>query len=528
MMRKYIFTLNEVFDIHNLILESFEDAIEKFADEPMIEYDQAKSYVDQFKVLRVSKPKAMFDNIRGVTVPVNIRHDITAYKSFDQLKKVIDHINQTVQDKSKTAKLELEIKGDKVFDSDKFAVYYMDSKEKCQAYLWNKELSGIRYKHCIGWVDTSNQFGNYNKTKDFTIYLVQDKVATRRELDTGEYEPPFKDKWHMSVVMVRDKGGLEYQISNADNPGGESIGSWENILKQCPRLSVLDKNIFKVRSGEVEKNWLDDITSPLSDLEYKQLEYHFKAEYINTKCNIDFQLTDQQFILSPDALKQVYIGLMIPLSDKQLESIRDNEKLLKWYFVNLTRKWGHVLSRENVVFDEKFVNSLESRFEKITIEGNVNQNDLVTYINKYLKLSPLNLDLLKRYQPKLFEMYGEIMKKWYAEIGNNAADDNKFYWYVVNGNPEEYAHLIGSRLSTGKLVNNANLLYLRNKFPDMFKNYAKYLLQGMIVPGGESAVVYIYNHIELFSDTIKQLQNDKEIVNDEISNKNLQKLIAKM
>ena len=103
-MRKYVCTLDEVLDEYNMIFENFDTAIEKFASEPFVEEEDARRYVEEFKKYRVSKPKALFDEIPGVNVPANQCQDILAYKTFKELKKVIDHVDQNVQNKEKKAK----------------------------------------------------------------------------------------------------------------------------------------------------------------------------------------------------------------------------------------------------------------------------------------------------------------------------------------------------------------------------------------------------------------------------------------
>ena len=89
-MKKLVCSFDELLESENLILESFETAINKFAAQPFMNRADVVGYVEDFKKFRGAPPKSMKDEIPGVSVPVERRHDISSYKSFKELKKVVD------------------------------------------------------------------------------------------------------------------------------------------------------------------------------------------------------------------------------------------------------------------------------------------------------------------------------------------------------------------------------------------------------------------------------------------------------
>ena len=411
------------------------------------------------------------------------------------------------------------MKGDKVFSDNIFDVFWLKDKSKCQALLNDSEMTGAKYTHCIGWYD-SNQYDDYNN-QGFTMYAIIHKPSMAKELENGTYVKPYADKWHMCIMMVRPYNGArttdgkQYQVSDANNPGEDPRGNWDDMVGYNQYLSTLDNSsIIPRQDGDTPKHWLADTKEPFEDLEYKELSYNEKEDYIATLCNIKFQLTDMQFKHTPTKLKHAYIGKQIPLSDSQLETLKDDQRELKWYFVNLTRRWGHFL-KDSLPTD--VINDIESKFDKITIEGEPAE-DIHDYIIDHLYLSPLNIDLLQRYSPKTFEMYQAIMSAWFKQNPIIPAKDNKFFWQVFGGK-EGFEKMLWVRMVTGRFINRQLLTYAKNNVKQMYLDYTQRILNGTLLlyeisdtgAATEMEVArYLYKNINIFDEALKYFASHKD------------------
>lgn len=435
-----------ILSLYNLV-EDFKSQKKKFIEQGNDE-EIVDKYLTDFREIKDKKFKELEKaDLEGLNVEKGPgRYDIDRYKTFKELELVVDFMSG--QRKFGSANFEdIKVDGKPIFEDDAVEIYYAPNKQSCVEYKGNKP-----YSWCIARSDSSNMFMRYRTNqKRPSFYFVKRKNVTNQEFDywnnSGEdFTGTFRDKYHFFVVQVLNNGG--YIVTSAMNDGDKEM-TWDEILQIAPEL-IGKQDYFQSKpltDTEIEK--YEKYKKGLSDEEFIKLPYVEKEYYIDTAIDLNNKLSDKQFSILPDDLKNKYINLGLELSPTQLNIIKDNKKLMNRY-----------IEVFNEVFKEKYI----KKNQALNAFGTSNK----------IVLNPSHYRFLNDENKKFFDDY-------YSKVINKDVD-----MMIENLNMfgDQYIMItIGNINNIGKsneiTVSNPNLSFLKKFVPiekiKRSKNYTKYL-----------------------------------------------------
>lgn len=275
----------------------------------------------------------------NITMPVgDKRKDILQYKHFEQLETIINEVSRLKNVGSQNYE-EIIVDGKPIFHNNDVEIYYADTPRACIQYKGK-----YNYSWCIARNDSGNMFYTYRlKPHEPAFYFVKRILATKMEFDNWNGE--FKDKYHFFVIQIinnpnyyNDNDTNNYTVTSANNDGDKQM-SWNDILKIAPELNGL-KNKFKPKPlSPKEREKIELYKNGLSDDDFAKLPYKEKEYYMDVYVTGGQRvLTDEQFRVLPDELKNKYIGFGIGLTDNQYEIIKGNKKLVDRYLDIIDKK----------------------------------------------------------------------------------------------------------------------------------------------------------------------------------------------
>jgi len=318
-----------------IFLEGFNEKKQQFISQG-IEEVIVDRYLDWFKEIKDKNYKQLRDNIHGVTVPENKRNDIDAYPDFHQLEILVDYVRGQVDVKGAQFK-EIKVDAEPIFQNDKVQIFYADTPRACITYKGN-----IPYSWCVARSDSSNLFYAYRyKQHEPAFYFVKSKERTQKEFqfwnsEGNKFTGQFKDKYHFIVIQVilgaksNDLNAKQYVVTSAMNDGDIPM-SWNEILRIMPELSGLESKIAHVPISDEDRAFYNKYKYGISDEDFAKLDYAQKSKFMDVFVGLDEGLSDNQFAVLPNDLKNKYIGFSVGLTDEQYKLIESDRKLLKRY-----------------------------------------------------------------------------------------------------------------------------------------------------------------------------------------------------
>lgn len=341
-MRKLLITEEDkrhILSLYNLV-EDFKSQRLKFMDQG---YDEqiVNKYLNDFREIKDKKYKEAANiEMQNLNVPKgNDRFNIDSYKTFKELEMLVDYVSgqRNVGEANFT---DIKVDGKPIFENDSVEIYFAPNKQSCIEYKGDKP-----YSWCISRADASNMYTRYRMTtEEPSFYFVKRKKEMEKEFahwDKNEFKGSFVDKWHFFVLQVLNKSykrkdgilslsnpNKEYVITSANNDG-EINTNWDGVLKVAPELDGLRGYFKNVPLTDVEKEKFEMFDKGISDEQYSKLPYSEKLYYMDVAVDNYRPLSDSKFINSPDDIKNKYINFGFNLTDAQLNSIKDNSKLMK-------------------------------------------------------------------------------------------------------------------------------------------------------------------------------------------------------
>lgn len=400
---KYIKDKKEFLDFK--INENFKTQTIKFNTQG-IDKETIDTYMGYFREIKDKKYKQLFDNIDGVNIPNDRRIDVDAYKTFNELKTIVDYVRGQVNIKPKKSE-EIEVDGKPLFSNDIVEIYYADSPRTCVKYKGN-----VPYSWCISRPDSSNMYYKYRLGEDVpTFYFIKIKDRTQKELQNigddiyghfdGHFDNVIKDKYHFFIVQVlqnadiNNKTQQQYVVTSAINDG-ENKMSWDDILIIEPRLNGLQYLFNPVPLKDEEKS--EEFKKGISDEEYSKLSYEQKRLYIDIYVRGTKLLTDKQFFDTPQDLKNYYVGFGYGLSNNQLDFVKTDKNLYK-RFLQVTKRFiegcieyskkieGGIHINQLKSIDEellkRFINSLDEKDIENLLKYSPTKEEIKKLIEKY-------------------------------------------------------------------------------------------------------------------------------------------------
>jgi hypothetical protein len=334
-MRKFIINEEErvhILSLYNLI-EDFKSQKKKFIEQG---YDESivDRYLNNFREIKDKKYReAEKAEIENLNVPKGItRFNIDNYKTFKELEMLVDYVSGQ-RNVGNANFNDIKVNGKPIFENNDVEIYYAPNKQSCIEYKGDKP-----YSWCISRGDSSNMYYRYRMGgEEPSFYFVKRKKAMEQEFanwNTQEFKGNFLDKWHFFVIQVLNKNSKNgsvynpsksYIITSANNDGDIKT-NWEGVLKIAPELQGLKEYFKNIPLTDMEKEKFEKFKKGISDEEFSKLSYSEKIYYIDS---VDKKISDNKFTNLPNDLKNKYINLGFNLSDKQIELIKNDSKLIK-------------------------------------------------------------------------------------------------------------------------------------------------------------------------------------------------------
>lgn len=335
-----------------ILLENFKSQKQRFIQQG-IEPQIVKDYFEKFKHIKDKKYKELKDEIKGVSVSADRRHDIDAYKDFHDLERVVDYVGGQRSVATAMNGEDIEVDGKPVYEDDNFEVYYADSPRACIKYKGK-----MPYSWCVARSDSSNMFYTYRfKPYEPAFYFVKDKKATDDEfklMNVGKslVSGEFRNKYHFFVIQVPKNADSEnneqkqYIVTSAKNDGDEQM-SWEEILKINPKLNPIKEVLEPKPFTDEERGQHKRFKNGIDDSEFEKLSYEEKRTYLDIYPTIGKPITPRQFKALPKDLMNLYVSFGIGLTDEQDEYVKTLPKIYKRYKQITHRKYDEYMSKES-------------------------------------------------------------------------------------------------------------------------------------------------------------------------------------
>ena len=231
--------------LKEFILSEFSDKILKQMlglykqQKPNLDDEQILYYVKRFDQIKSALKKKVEDKDPTVLalLPRDLKSDdslkknfyleITRYKRFDALEKLIDGAFSKAQAKKEKEELvnSAEADADKIYDKDNLEIYRGDAEHKCIKYGKNQY-----YSWCIARTQGSMYSGYRFQGvggKSRMFYFVFDRTRPDRK-DGGRFDDPY----HAVVIHAMENG--EYAVTDATNMGDKGAATWDDVIKLLP------------------------------------------------------------------------------------------------------------------------------------------------------------------------------------------------------------------------------------------------------------------------------------------------------
>jgi hypothetical protein len=391
-----------------LINEDFKSQLNNFVRQG---YDNniVKDYIEKFKYIRDKKFQELYDDKIEISVPLNKRNDIDAYKKFHELETIVDYVSGQRQGVSTLGKENnIEVDAKPIYEDDNYIVYYADTPRACIKYKGN-----IPYSWCVARSDSSNMFYTYRfKPYQPAFYFIKNKKLSEKEfgvwnMTKNVFKGEFKYPYHFFVIQVpknvnKDNNeSNQYIVTSANNDGDKQM-SLNDIIKITKPLT--ETNLKKILTPkpltDEESKKIKKFKNGISDYEFEKLTYEEKRDYLDIYPTIARPITDKQFKALPKDLLNLYVSFGIGLSEEQYNHIKNDKSLLKRYQQISKRKLDEYFSKENdydrrqlkmsytelIVLDEtdikKYLETIsEQEKNRFVIENGI---DKFEFLTKYL------------------------------------------------------------------------------------------------------------------------------------------------
>jgi hypothetical protein len=391
-----------------LINEDFKSQLNNFVRQG---YDNniVKDYIEKFKYIRDKKFQELYDDKIEISVPLNKRNDIDAYKKFHELETIVDYVSGQRQGVSTLGKENnIEVDAKPIYEDDNYIVYYADTPRACIKYKGN-----IPYSWCVARSDSSNMFYTYRfKPYQPAFYFIKNKKLSEKEfgvwnMTKNVFKGEFKYPYHFFVIQVpknvnKDNNeSNQYIVTSANNDGDKQM-SLNDIIKITKPLT--ETNLKKILTPKPltyeESKKIKKFKNGISDYEFEKLTYEEKRDYLDIYPTIARPITDKQFKALPKDLLNLYVSFGIGLSEEQYNHIKNDKSLLKRYQQISKRKLDEYFSKENdydrrqlkmsytelIVLDEtdikKYLETIsEQEKNRFVIENGI---DKFEFLTKYL------------------------------------------------------------------------------------------------------------------------------------------------
>jgi hypothetical protein len=317
-----------------ILTEDYKSSKQRFISQNFDE-KTVDDYIEKFKDI-VQKYPDLLSKI-NISVPINQRKSIDSYKDFRELEQLVDYVKGQKDLEGTALGSTLEIDGKPIFKNNKVEIFYADSPRACIKYKGN-----IPYSWCVSRGDSSNMFYGYRYTDlEPAFYFVKIIDRTNKEFGLWNlvkvgFSGNFNDKYHFFVIQVikgaeiGNNTNKQYVVTSADNDGDKSM-SWNDIIGIAPELNGLEKVFIHKPISDEDRKYYERFKRGISDEEFSKLTYGEKSRYLDIAPYNRVKITDKQFELLPDDLKNKVIGMGISLSEGQYELIKANNKLIKRY-----------------------------------------------------------------------------------------------------------------------------------------------------------------------------------------------------
>jgi hypothetical protein len=405
------------------------------------------SYLERYKNIKASK--YLKDEIQ-INVQPNDRNNIDKFKDFHDLEVLVDYVENKInldkQDKtlkkSYRSDNEIETDGEPVYKDSELEILYADSPRACIKYKGD-----FPYNWCVSADTGGNMYSTYRfKEQEPAFYFVKQLKKIDKELNENpDFPTEILDKYHFFVIQVfknvkmGDLNSKYYYVTSALNDGDVQM-SWNEIIEKAPILKGKQEFFKDVPHSETEKADYQRFKNGIDDEEFKGLSVEEKRKYLDIYVSQEKLLSDEQFFSMPKSLKKLYIGFGVPISEEQLEYIKNNADLLKYYNIVLKRRL------------EKSDEGVNVRF-KVNEVLYVYENQLGSdkfYVRYVMVLLKNNIQPSENIQLEAVKKYGfaiEYIKNPSEEVKLAAVEENGFVIEYIE-NPSEKVQLAAVKQSS--------------------------------------------------------------------------------
>ena len=314
------------------------------------------NYISKFDLIRKRKDKELFADIPNITVPKAQRNDITAYRDFHDLERVVDYIKGQKQIEPTQASTS---EATPIYQDNNLSVYKGTTPQECINIR-----GGYPYTWCVAAQGSNNMYNTYRyKENEPTFYFVKSNNI------------PVEDKYHFFVIQVDNQNN--YIVTSSKNDGDKTM-SWSEISKINPALTKLQSLFKNIPLTPKERENYNKFKRGLNENSFAQLSYEDKKMYLDT---VGHQaLSAGQFKSLPDDLKSHYISFGLGLDYYKSKAIEDNQPLLKRYKQVTERKVDALKDNYGLSFLPSELESLDENKKKILINNlhDLNLDKLIT------------------------------------------------------------------------------------------------------------------------------------------------------
>jgi hypothetical protein len=395
---------------------------------PNLDDEQILYYVKRFDQIKTALKKKVEDKDPTVlallpkdlqseeSLKKNFYLEITRYKRFDALEKLIDGAFSKAQAKKEKEELvnSAETDADKIYDKDNLEIYKGDAEHKCIKYGKNQY-----YSWCIARTQGSMYSGYRFQGVgggSRMFYFVFDKTRPDKK-EGGRFEDPY----HAVVIHAREDGG--YAVTDATNMGDKPAKTWDDVIKLLPAelgsklkgLEYLFKYI-KPSSEEIAQAAMKG--KKLSFEQFAELSYADKKTYVQANASnrniidsnifksLDLDLKNECInfgrICTFDELKS-NVGLLKRYPDFRFT--RYPKEPLPYPFIpylkdDLQQKYLEEFEDEYLTFDE-----IEKYFSDATVKKYIDKQ-----IKKFGFLPPEAEKFMSSTQKKIYSIYSISFK----------------------------------------------------------------------------------------------------------------------